>query len=75
LDNERAALEYLTEIGSPLAPRFLAGSGAAGFLVTEDLGPHPSLLDILLGENPETAKQAPIDFARGLGRLHATNRH
>jgi len=71
LDNEQAALEYLTQIGSSLAPRFLAGGSSAGFLVTEDLGDHPSLLDLLLGKDLETAMQGFIAFARGLGKLHA----
>jgi len=70
LDNEQAALECLTAIDSPLAPRFLAGGGAAGFLVTEDLGAHSSLLDLLLGQDPEAARQGTLAFARGLGLLH-----
>ncbi len=71
LHNEHAALEYLTKIGSSLTPRFFAGGGAVGFLVTEDLGAHPSLLELLLGEDPEAAKQGILIFARGLGMLHA----
>jgi hypothetical protein len=70
LSIEQAALEYLASLGSTLAPRFLAGGGAAGFVVTEDLGNHPSLLDILLAKDPEAAGQGMIAFARGLGRLH-----
>src|SRR5262244_3556992 len=53
LYNEQAALEYLAAIGSALAPRFLVGGSTMGFLVTEDLGAHPSLLDLLLGEDTE----------------------
>ncbi len=71
LHYEQAVLEYLTDISSNLAPRFLAGGNAAGFLVTEDLGNHPSLLDLLLGKNPEAARQGTLAFAHGLGRLHA----
>src|SRR5262249_14246737 len=69
--NEQAALEYLAAIGSALAPRFLVGGSTMGFLVTEDLGAHPSLLDLLLGEDTEAARQGILVFARGLGRLHA----
>ncbi len=69
--NEQAALAYLAGIGSSLAPRFLAGGSAAGFLVMEDLGSDPSLLDLLLGADPEAARQGLLAFARGLGRLHA----
>lgn len=71
LDNEQAALKLLGEIGSQLAPRFFAGGGSAGFLVSEDLGTGLSLLDLLLGNNPEAARQGSIAFARSLGRLHA----
>ena len=71
LYNERAALKYLSSIGSSFAPRYIAGSDAAGFLITEDLGSHPSLLDLLFGEDPEAARQGSLTFARGLGRLHA----
>jgi hypothetical protein len=69
--NERAALEFLGSIGSTLVPRFIAGDAAAGVLVTEDLGPHPSLLDLLLGDDREAAHQGLLAFARGLGTLHA----
>jgi len=71
LGSERAALEYLSAIGNTLAPRYFAGSAEAGFLVTEDLGPWPSLLDVLLGKNAEAARQGIVAFARSLGMLHA----
>jgi hypothetical protein len=71
LHHEQMALEYLTALGSTLASRFLAGGGAADFLVTEDLGAGPSLLDLLLGQDPEAARQGILAFAQGLGRLHA----
>lgn len=70
LHNEQVALTYLNAIGSALAPVHLAGGGEAGFLVTEDLGAAPSLLDLLLGQAPEAARQGIFAFARGLGRLH-----
>jgi hypothetical protein len=71
LRNEHAALEFLSAIGSTLAPRFIAGDVTAGILVTEDLGTHPSLLDLLLGDDREAARQGLLAFARGLGALHA----
>ncbi|MDQ2688000.1 MAG: aminoglycoside phosphotransferase family protein, partial [Armatimonadota bacterium] len=71
LDHERAALNYLAAVGGALTPRFFAGGADAGFLVSEDLGPGPSLLDLLLGQNPETAILGTLAFARGLGALHA----
>jgi hypothetical protein len=71
LDKERAALEYLTGAGSTLVPRFFAGGAEAGFIATEDIGDYPSLLDILLGNEPDAATDGAIAFARGLGALHA----
>lgn len=71
LGREKAALELLAAVGSTLAPRFLAGGAGAGFLASEDLGPQPSLLGLLLGKDQEAAAQGTLAFARGLGRLHA----
>src|SRR5919202_3662599 len=71
LRNEQAALEFLNAIGSTLAPRFIAGNATVGLLVTEDLGTAPSLLDLLLGDDREAARQGLLAFARGLGTLHA----
>ncbi|CAA9280137.1 MAG: hypothetical protein AVDCRST_MAG77-4329 [uncultured Chloroflexi bacterium] len=70
LHNERAALEFLESIGSSLAPRFIAGDGERIF-VSEDLGTHPSLLDLLLGSDAAAARRGLLAFARGLGLLHA----
>lgn len=69
LHRERAALEHLAALGSGLAPRLLAVG--AGFLITEDLGAGPSLLDLLLGRDAEAARSGLIAFARHLGTLHA----
>jgi hypothetical protein len=71
LDTERAALQLLEAAGSRLAPRYLAGGAAAGVLVTEDLGRHPSLLDLLLGRDRAAAEHGLLAFAAGLGTLHA----
>jgi len=71
LRREQAALEYLTTLGSEIAPRYLAGDDAAGFLASDDLGEPPSLLDVLLSDDWQAARQAFLSFARGLGRLHA----
>jgi hypothetical protein len=71
LRNEHAAPEFLSSIGSTLAPRFIAGDATAGLLVTEDLGTDPSLLDLLLGDDKGAARQGLLAFARGLGTLHA----
>ncbi len=69
--DEQAALEFLRSLGSTLVPRFIAGDAATGVLVTEDLGTHPSLLDLLLGRDEAVARQGLLAFARGLGTLHA----
>jgi hypothetical protein len=67
---EHAALTFLGEAGCTVAPGYIAGGAAAGALVSEDLGPHPSLLDLLLGSDPEPARQGLMGFARALGMLH-----
>jgi hypothetical protein len=60
---ERSALEFLADLD--LTPKLLAAGD--GLLVMEDLGPRPSLRELLL-EGDGTAR---VDFARTLGRLHA----
>ncbi len=70
LRNEHAALEFLSALASTLAPRFIAGDAIAGLLVSDDLGAHPSLLDLLLGDDAVAARQGLLAFARGLGTLH-----
>jgi hypothetical protein len=71
LANEHAALELLSALGSGVAPGVVAGGAAAGLLVTEDLGTHPSLLDLLLGDDAAAARTGLLAFARALGALHA----
>jgi len=71
LQNERAALEFLTAIGSALGPRLLAADDDAGILVIEDLGAGPALEDLLLGSDPSVAERGLVAFAGTLGRLHA----
>lgn len=67
LRNEHAALELLSALASTLAPRFIAGDAIAGLLVSDDLGAHPSLLDLLLGDDAVAARQGLLAFARGPG--------
>lgn len=67
LNNEQTALNYLTEIDNSLAPRLLACDASAGFLAMEDIGAYPSLLDLLLGQDAEAARQGTRAFARGPG--------
>lgn len=71
IQNERAALEFLTSIGSTVAPRIIAGDAASGILIAEDLGRHPSLLHLLLGADRSDAYHGLLAFARGMAALHA----
>ena len=45
---ELAALEYLSAMPVPVAPRLVAADAQAGVLLMEDLGPGASLADALL---------------------------
>ena len=65
--NEQAALEFLTRIGSAVAPRLLAADNEAGILVMEDLGTGPALEDLLAGR----ALQGLVAFSAALGQMHA----
>lgn len=70
LQNEHSALAYLTELGCELTPRVLGVSADASFLITEDLGDAPSLLDVLLGNDPMAAERSVLAFARAFAGLH-----
>jgi len=59
---EAAALQTLPE---SVRPQLLAAG--AGVLVMEDLGPGPSLANLLLGDDPDAAAAALIAWARTLG--------
>lgn len=72
LHRERAALEFLTSIGSAVGPRLLADDDEAGILVMEDLGTGPALEDLLLGSDAPVAEHGLVAFAGTLGRMHAT---
>ncbi|MDP9381067.1 MAG: phosphotransferase [Chloroflexota bacterium] len=72
LHNERAALEFLTLVGSAVGPRLLAADDEAGILVMEDLGTGPALEDLLLGSDSAAAEHGFVAFAGTLGRMHAT---
>src|SRR5690242_14004485 len=53
---ELAALEYLSTMPEPVAPRLLGADAEAGLLLMEDLGPGRSLADSLLAGSPEAAQ-------------------
>ena len=62
-DRERVGLAHL-----PGVPRLLACDDRTQTLVMEDLGEHPTLADVLLGTDPDTAYQRTLAWAGALGR-------
>jgi Phosphotransferase enzyme family len=72
--DEWAALAFLTTepIEPPSAPRFLAGDATARVFVIEDLGPGPSLEDLLREADAAPAEAGLVNVARLTGRLHAS---
>lgn len=63
-ERERVGLAHL-----PGAPRLLHADDATQTVVMEDLGDHhPTLADVLLGDDPDTAYQSTLDWAAALGR-------
>jgi hypothetical protein len=68
---ELAALEFLSAMETPIAPRLLGADPAAGIVVMEDLGPGSSLADSLLGTDRERAQADLVSYARAMGTMHA----
>ena len=68
---ELAALEFLSPMQNPVAPRLLGADPTAGILVMEDLGPGTSLADSLLADDGARAEADLVSYARALGRMHA----
>lgn len=68
----RAAMGYGREkVGLALlpgTPRLLVADDATETLVMEDLGTHPTLADVLLGQDADTAYQQTLAWASALGR-------
>jgi hypothetical protein len=69
--NERAALEFLDEIGLPIAPRFISSDASTSLIVMEDLHAHRPLYDLLNGPVSTDAARGLTAFADALGRLAA----
>lgn len=69
--NEWAALRFLSELQTDLAPRLYAADRTTGLLAIEDLGAGASLQDRL--DEPDSAQgtQALNAYATGLGQLHS----
>jgi len=70
--HEWASLAFLTEISAKegLAPKFYGGDRKACLIVYEDLGIGPSLVEPLMGDDPERAKEALRWHAEEVGWLH-----
>ena len=73
LATERAALEFLAEIGWSRAPRLVAADHAAGVLVMEDLGPRTPLDARLRAEGLAAMGAEMLDYAQALGELGAVS--
>jgi aminoglycoside/choline kinase family phosphotransferase len=70
-DTELAALELLSGMPAPVAPRLLGADPVAGILVMEDLGQGASLADSLLTGGRERAEADLAAYARALASMHA----
>lgn len=67
---ERTALEFVATRARRLVPQVLAAGD--GLLVLEDLAPREPLREFVLRVGPAAARRELTDFARALGRLHAS---
>jgi Ser/Thr protein kinase RdoA (MazF antagonist) len=74
-DTELAALELLSGMPVPVAPRLLGADAGAGILIMEDLGQGVSLADVLLTGERERAEAGLVAYARALGSMHAWTMH
>lgn len=69
--NEAAGAAYFGRVGGGLTPDLLAFDGSRRVVVLTDLGDHPQLSDVLLGDDADVAERALLDWADSLGRLLA----
>ncbi|MGH2915730.1 MAG: hypothetical protein ACRDMX_12170 [Solirubrobacteraceae bacterium] len=70
---ERAALSLVADHRLPGAVRMLGCCEDPPLVVLEDLGHGPSVADLLLGDVPEQAERALVDWAATVGRLQAAS--
>ncbi|MBA3275358.1 MAG: phosphotransferase [Chloroflexia bacterium] len=72
LITEQRCLAFLEAAGLCVAPELLAFDEAAGVLVMSDLGPAPSVEQVLFGSNYDNATFALIELAACTGLVHAS---
>ncbi len=72
---EWACLEFLSEeMGEDCTvPRFYGGERDIPFIVIEDMGNGHDLYKILRGDDIKSAKTVLIEFAKALGKIHASS--
>ncbi|HEY6738449.1 MAG TPA: hypothetical protein VI076_06330 [Actinopolymorphaceae bacterium] len=69
--NERAALEFVADLGLDLAPRLLGADPAAEVLVLEDLSPRIALDSLIRRDGLTRAQEHLAAFAHATGTLNA----
>lgn len=70
LRREVAGLRTLGQ--NEVAARVILADDEAGVVVQSDLGPWPTLEQVLLGDDRERATSAMVEYGRTVGRLHAS---
>lgn len=73
LDNERRGIEVASGLGVDVAPRLLASDEKHGALVMTDVGPGPSVQDVLFGDCAHDAAAGLVELARATGVLHGAS--
>ena len=71
--NEWAGNRFLNEVGAhpPVNARLLGANREAGLIVLEDLGKPRSLADAMQQDDRVVLEAALLQYAAGMGRLHA----
>ncbi|MBK8901538.1 MAG: phosphotransferase [Anaerolineaceae bacterium] len=71
--NEWACLEFLTNLSdeSSYGPRLLASSRDNNFIILADFGQHPTVLDILRGDDRHAAQKGLVAIGTFLGKMQA----
>lgn len=69
------SLQFLSQLdgSDQFAPSLIATDEASGLIIISDMGEHPSLVEILEGNDPQMAENAVIQAAKSLGNMHAAS--